>query len=320
MSPLHQWVPYKLSPERDQTICRWLFVGAKPFSEPFFDDTISRCQSYDSYRPHSVSNISLLENWAAQLPAVQPTAFIFHISRCGSTLLSQLLGLNPGHIVLSEVPFIDDIFRVPYKQQEYPAFDQISALQAAIRLYGQKRTGDENRLFIKTDSWHVFFYKTIRMLYPDVPFILLFREPLEVIHSHRKKRGMQAVPGVIEPAIFGFEEPLTSDLDEHMANVMEKYFAMFLEIVKNDPHALLVNYNDGMMRLMETIAAFTGLPLSEEEYDQMEKRCNYHAKFPDQAFVEASAPDEQPSYLENCMNLHAQLVMLSHGAPLHQNT
>ncbi|HEX6192374.1 MAG TPA: sulfotransferase [Chitinophagaceae bacterium] len=320
MSPLHQWVPYKLSPDHGQTICRWLFVGDQPFSEPFFDDTISRCQSYDSYRPHSVSNTELLETWAAELPAVQPTAFIFHISRCGSTLLSQLLGLNPGHIVLSEVPFIDDILRVPYKQQEYPAFDQISALQAAIRLYGQKRTGHESRLFIKTDSWHVFFYKAIRALYPGVPFILLYRDPREVIHSHRKKRGMQAVPGVIEPAIFGFEEPLTSNLDEHMAKVMEKYFAMFLEITNSDPHALLVNYNDGMMRVMENIAAFTGLPLSKEEYDQMQTRCSYHGKFPGQAFAEASAPDERPSYLEKCMNLHAQLATMTPNTPQHQDT
>ena len=120
--------------------------------------------------------------------------------------------------------------------------------------------------------------------------------------------------------MFGFEEPLTSDLDEHMANVMEKYFEMFLEIANNDPHALLVNYNDGMMRVMENIAAFTGLPLSKAEYDQMQTRCNYHAKFPEQAFAEATAPEERLSYLEKCMNLHAQLNMLLHNTPQHQRT
>ncbi len=308
MSPLHQWVPYKLSPEPEQTVCRWLYVGDQPFSEPFFDDTIDRCRSYASFRQHSVSNVKLLKEWAAELPAVQPTAFIFHISRCGSTLLSQLLGLNPEHIVLSEVPFLDEILRVPYKQQAYPSFEQIPSFQAALRFYGQQRTGKETRLFIKTDSWHVFFYKTIRALYPDVPFILLYREPREVIQSHRKKRGMQAVPGVIEPAIFGFGEPLTSDLDAHMANVMEKYFEMFLEIAHNDSKALLVNYNDGMMQVMKDIAAFINLPLSEEEFHQMQSRCNYHAKFPDQVFAEANAPNELPSYLEKCVGLHAQLL------------
>ena len=320
MSPLHQWVPYKLSAEPGQTICRWLYVGDQPFSEPFFDDTIDRCRSYSSFRQHSVSNINLLKDWAEELPSVQPTAFIFHISRCGSTLLSQLLGLNPQHIVLSEVPFLDEILRTPYKQEDYPSFEQIPTLQAAIHFYGQKRNGNETRLFIKTDSWHVFFYKTIRALYPGVPFILLYREPREVIHSHRKKRGMQAVPGVIEPAIFGFEEPLTSDLDVHMANVMEKYFEMFLEIIHDDPNTLLVNYNEGMMRVMENIAAFTNIPLSKEELDQMQERCNYHAKFPEQVFAETTAPEERPSYLEKCLDLHAKLSAISHSAAYHQDT
>ena len=320
MSPLHQWVPYKLLAESDQTSCRWLYVGDQAFSEPFFDDTIHRCRSYSSYRPHSVSNVNVLSDWAGALPAVEPTAFIFHISRCGSTLLSQLLGLDPTHIVLSEVPFLDDVLRVPYKREQYPSFEQIPTYKAAIRFYGQQRNGQESRLFIKTDSWHVFFYKTIRELYPEVPFILLYRDPREVIHSHRKKRGMQAVPGVIEPAIFGFEGTLTTDLDEHMANVIGKYFDTFLEITTNDPRSMLVNYNDGMMRVMENIAEFTNLSLSESAYQQMETRCSYHAKFPDQVFAEAGAPQEQPAYLEKCMAQYAQLAKLSYDTKHHEKT
>ena len=316
MPPIHQWVPYKLVIEADQTTCRWLYVEDQSFSEPFFDDTIHRCRSYSSYRPHSVSNINILNEWVQSLPSVPPTAFIFHISRCGSTLLSQLLGLNPEHIVLSEVPFLDELLRAPYKKEIYPAFEQIPAFKAAIKFYGQKRNGNESRLFIKTDSWHVFFYKTIRALYPEVPFILLYRDPREVIHSHRKKRGMQAVPGVIEPAIFGFEEPLTTDLDAHMANVITKYFEKFLEIIANDPQSLLVNYNDGMMNVMERIAEFTSLPLSDEEYEQMRTRCSYHAKFPDQVFSEAYAPQELPPYLERCMKQYAELAKISRGIPL----
>ncbi|HYF30721.1 MAG TPA: hypothetical protein VD993_06355 [Chitinophagaceae bacterium] len=307
MSPLYQWVPYKLLPEPEQVLCRWLHVGDKPFSEPFFDDTIIRCRSNTGLRPHVASNISMLEEWAAALPAVEPSAFIFHISRCGSTLVSQLLGMNPRHIVLSEVPFIDELLRAPFKEQGFPPFDQLPVLQAALRLYGQKRSGDEERLFIKTDSWHVFFYKTIRALYPDVPFVLLYREPREVMHSHRKKRGMQAVPGVIEPAVFGFEKLAVTDLDAYMAVVIEKYLSTFLEIITNDSNALLVNYNEGMLQVMEKIASFTDLALTEEEHVQMRERCGYHAKYPDQVFAEAAAPEEVPGYLEKSMALYKQV-------------
>lgn len=307
MSPLHQWVPYKLLLEKEQASCRWLQVGDKAFTEPFFDDTITKCRGNNGFRPHSASNISLLKDWAASLPAVEPSAFIFHISRCGSTLVSQLLGMNPAHIVLSEVPFLDEVLRAPYKSQAYPPFEERSTLEAALRFYGQKRSGAETKLFIKTDSWHVFFYKAIRELYPSVPFILLYREPREVIHSHRKKRGMQAVPGVIEPAVFGFEAEPVTDLDAYMARVMEKYLMLFAEIAENDPHALLANYNDGMLHVMESITEFIKLPLSEEEYQQMKTRCGYHAKYPDQVFAENAAPEELPEYLENCVKLYETL-------------
>ncbi len=43
-----------------------------------------------------------------------------------------------------------------------------------------------------------------RKLYPQTPFILLYRQPGEVIRSQQKRRGMQSIPGLLEPEIFGF--------------------------------------------------------------------------------------------------------------------
>src|SRR5690606_34626620 len=127
----------------------------------------------------------------AHLPAVAPTAFIFHVSRCGSTLLSQLLDLDEANIVLSEVPLLDQLLRLPETFPGISRAQQETALQATIRLLGQKRTGHEKQLFIKLDSWHVFFAATLRKQYPSVPFILLYRAPDEVFESHRRHRGMQ---------------------------------------------------------------------------------------------------------------------------------
>jgi hypothetical protein len=308
ISPLQNWIPYKIIHEQDQTLCRWLNTGDKPFIEPFFDDTIHRCKSTGNYHIHSVSNIELLPDWAASLSSVPPTAFIFHISRCGSTLVSQLLGLNPQHIVLAEVPALDQVLRSPYKQLHKP--DVATALQAAIRFYGQRRTGHEQRLFIKTDSWHVCFYQLLRQLYPEVPFIFLYRKPAEVIRSHQKLRGMQAVPGVVEPEVFGFTKEPVTDLDAYMAKVMERYFTLFLEIIQNDRNALLVNYHEGMMPIMEKIAAATGMQFSQEEKEQMTARAGYHAKYPEQVFDETGMQDEVPPYLQSCAALYNQLEHL----------
>ena len=290
------WIPYKLIPGNGQPLCRWLQIKDSPFSDPFFADTISKCMSNGVHHYHSVSTVNLLPALANDIDPVEPSAFIFHISRCGSTLLSQLLDINPNHIVLSEVPFFDELLR-----------GNIPELRSAIQFYGQKRTGHETHLFIKTDSWHVCFYKTLRELYPSVPFILLYRDPREVIRSQQKKRGMQAVPGVIEAEIFGFKNEPVTDLDVYMANVVERYLTLFDEIINTDERALLVNYNQGMMNVAEDVAAFTGLDLSNEEREKMETRCQYNAKYPEQIFSEAAIDTAPPPYLQKCMELYERL-------------
>ncbi|MGB8194824.1 MAG: sulfotransferase [Chitinophagaceae bacterium] len=303
---LKNWIPYKLIFEPDQALCRWLHIGDIPFSEPFFDDTILKCKSLSRQTLHVAGNIELLPDWSKQIDAVAPTAFIFHISRCGSTLLSQLLGINPEHIVLSEVPFFDEILRAPFKKHSQAQFQQEDKLQAAVQFYGQQRNGKEQRLFIKADSWHVFFYPMLRKLYPDVPFILLYRKPEEVIRSQQKKRGMQAVPGVIEPEVFGFKKEPVTDLDAYMARVIERYLELFLEISEKDERSLLVNYNDGMMKVMEQMADFTGIDISDD-YAQMETRCRYNAKYPDQVFQEQQSAEELPEYIKKCAELYGEL-------------
>ncbi|HEY0679565.1 MAG TPA: hypothetical protein VGD17_14875 [Chitinophagaceae bacterium] len=306
-SPLTGWIPYKLFHENGYPLCRWLNVSDYQFTDPFFTDTIEKCKSKFIYRQHSVSSVEVLPDWSGQLSYVPPTAFIFHISRCGSTLLAQLLGINPSNIVLSEVPFFDEILREPYKRESTLSLRTYPALEAALKFYGQCRNGSEKMLFIKTDSWHVFFYKKLRELYPNVPFVLLYRQPAEVIRSQQKKRGMQAVPGVIEPAIFGFNNESVTDLDEYMTRVIRQYLKIFLQIVEEDQNSILVNYHDGMLKVMEQVAAYTGMTISPEEYKKMKERCGYHGKYPEQLFTEESGEMEETPSLKQCYELYRKL-------------
>jgi hypothetical protein len=308
---LQNWIPYRLSVQQSMPYCHWLYTGDKLYNDPFFDDTIARCKSLpqNSQVFRSGSTVDILPQWAAQVEAVPPTAFIFHVSRCGSTLFAQLLGLQEQHIVLAEVPFIDQLLRLPYQHKEVniPLLQQ--ALPAAFHLYGQKRKGTEKHLFIKTDSWHLCFYRQLRQLYPTAHFILLYRSPDEVIQSHRRQRGMQAVQGIIEPAIFGFNAADIQhySLDAYMAKVLERYFILMKEIATTDANTLLVNYQEPAMEVMQRIVAFTGITISEAEALQMEQRIHYHAKHPGQVFREPKIAEALPGYLLPVMELYQQL-------------
>lgn len=313
-SALQNWIPYKLSLHDNMPYSDWLYTADQRYTEPFFDETISACKSLpeNSHPLKVVSSLDILPSWAAEIGAVDPSAFIFHVSRCGSTLLAQLLGLREQHIVLAETPFLDELLRMPYRYKEASIALVEETLQAAMKLYGQKRRGDETHLFIKADSWHLCFYRQLRLLYPTVPFILLYRSPDEVIQSQRKRRGMQSVQGVLEPEIFGFdrEEIMYLSLDDYMAKVLERYFTIMLEITKQDPHSLLVNYNEPVMDTMKKIAALTGIILQERDLQQMQERSRYHAKYPEQVFDEPKIAAPMPASLEPVTKLYQEIDAL----------
>jgi hypothetical protein len=306
---LKDWIPYRLLEESGEDCCRWLYVGDEHFTAPFFNDTIAHCwQLPNNSRLHRcISSVSILPEWSKQMETLSPTAFIFHISRCGSTLLSQLLSLNPENIVLSEVPFFDELLRYGHKKNKMEV--TLPLLKAAIELYGAKRDERNKRLFIKTDSWHIHFYKQLRILYPQTPFIFLYRRPDEVIRSQQKRRGMQAVPGVVEPEIFSFDKQavMLQDLDEYMAKVIETYLVAFKDILLKDKLCLPVNYNEGALTIVEKIAAFSGIQFNEKEMEAMQQRAGYHGKYPDQVFAEEKIQESPAVDLNKAFALYDEV-------------
>jgi hypothetical protein len=306
---LQGWIPIKQLSDPDSNLCRWLFVGNKNFTEPFFDETISTCRSLpeNGHLKRSISSIDILPEWAKGINAISPTAFIFHVSRCGSTLIAQLLSMQPQNIVLSEVPFFDDLLRYGFKTKTMD--NVLPQLEAAIALYAIKRNDDCKNLFIKSDSWHVHFYETLRLLYPTVPIFLLYRRPDEVLRSQQKKRGMQAIPNLLEADIFGFDTDIISHkpLDEYMTMVLETYFEKFVDIAQNDTNAYAVNYKEGGISIVEKIASITGIKFTDREIAAMQDRAGFHGKFPEQVFSEPKLEDEIPAYLEKTFTLYHKM-------------
>ena len=309
--PLRHWIPYKLRLMEEQPVCRWLYLADEPLNAPFFDDTQQRCLShpYNSQPLSVVSSLDGLIDMAQTVPSVAPSAFIFHVSRCGSTLLSQLLSLDERHIVLSEVPLLDTLLRLTDRAKTGPEPQQEQAFQAVIQLLGQQRSGQETHVFIKTDSWHILAYETIRRLYPTTPFILLYRSPDAVVRSQRNRRGMQAVPGMIQPEFFGFtpEEVAGVELDAYMAAVLKRYFEEFLLVAEKDSNCLLINYEADGMTMMDQLMQFLNLAPDEADYAAMKHRCGYHGKYPDQKFMGDEIEAALPDYLQPAMALYQQL-------------
>lgn len=306
-TPLRDWIPYKFADIDGQQSCCWLDTFGLPFIEPFFEETINKCRLTNNQytRPVVTSNPEMITKWAQRLTDVVPDMLIFHISRCGSTLLSQMFAGFSDFTVLSEVPFFDEILRLQFKPGRKLA-DIPSLLHAAIKFYVRQQ--DPKKIVIKTDSWHLFFYEQLRKIYPDTPFILLYRRPEEVFASQQKQPGMHTVPGIIEPEVFSFsrDDIPYSKPGIYFASVLESYFRQMLVISQKDSNTLLVNYHDRPFAMMEQITGFTRIALTPEDMERIKTRSRFHSKRPAEQFT-GEPPAAIPPLLESASALYYRL-------------
>jgi hypothetical protein len=171
---------------------------------------------------------------------VEPAALIFHGSRCGSTLFTQMARSLPGTIVISEAPPVDQIVRAHASEA-----DRIAWLRALISVLGRNGTRGKRHLFVKFDAWHILDLPLIRLAFPGVPCVFLYRDPAAVIASQLRMPGLQMIPGMIDPSIVGLDLAglLALDREEQCARMIGAIYAAALGAAKTRQLALL-GYED----------------------------------------------------------------------------
>lgn len=301
--PLKGWIPWK--PMGSGSALGWLPLDGESFHEPFFEESLSRLIHSSPRRLKTQTTWDLLDRDLEALESLQPALFIFHISRCGSTLLAQMLGMDPANVVLSEPPLMDHLLRAGQDERVVPL----------LRLLGQQRFPDSRRLILKVDSWHLAFHARLRALFPKVPFVLLYREPARVMASQRKSRGMHAVPAMLEPSLFGFEEgdlprlEQSSDgwgyLDAYLELVLKRYFQWMETIARLDGNALLVNFEEGPEACYQGTLAFAGLEPSVENRRAALERSAFHGKRPGERHQGSPTEEGGASLQEAYLRLEA---------------
>src|SRR5258706_11514250 len=113
---LEGWTPIRVYWGQSGPMVDWCYLGNTRFTDPFFDQTIERCfrRPFNLLFRHQTSIEVLGERWALQ-PTWTPAGFIFHMSRCGSTLISQLLSSLSNSTVISEASVVDTVLHSNFR-------------------------------------------------------------------------------------------------------------------------------------------------------------------------------------------------------------
>lgn len=277
-NPLSNWTPYKLVEKDNDVYFEWIYLADLKYADPFFDETIAKCRSkeYNSKRFRFASTVDNVIDWSGGLDAIELKSLVFHVSRCGSTMLSQSLATSSENIMISEAPIIDEILR----SDNFGLDKKTALLKAVIIFLGQKRFPEQKNLIIKLDAWHIFNANYLRSIFPEIPFGLLYRKPIEVLKSHQKMIGMHMVPNLLPPSVFGITAKEINDISfrQYGALVLEKYLEGFVGFYQADQNVTLLDYNGGMRNVIEKFVSFINVDYSADELEKMYERLNKHSK------------------------------------------
>jgi hypothetical protein len=280
--PPRDWLPVAVTPGPGAIGVDWARVGADPLREPFFEEALRRALSLPFNRAFRYR--TCLHDLVAQadtMDSVAPAGFIFHMSRCGSTLVAQMLAALADSIVISEAPPLDAVVQLG---RNLAPDDAIRTLRAMVAAFGRKRSGREQRYVIKLDCWHTLALPLFRRAFPNVPWVFLYRDPVEVLVSQMRQRGMQMVPQYLPPRFYGI-----ADAD---ATMDEDYCARVLGVICRtvlDHHSLggglVLNYRDLPGAVTSAILPHFGIVCGNDERERMGHAAQRDAKSPNLPFA-----------------------------------
>jgi hypothetical protein len=285
-TPLDRWPPPGWYPARSVATehglaIDWAWFGTPPLTDPFYEDSVRRHISRPFnrwFRPRTTLD-TLIDG--APTPAV-PDGLIFHMSRCGSTLVAQMLAAVARHRVVAEAAPIDAVVQWGARTAA-PRRRQVAAVRAIVGAVGRKRAGE--RLFVKLDAWHACALPLFRAAFPTVPWIFLHRDPTEILASHRMRPGLLTVAGALPDHVLD----LAND-DAMPAAYARQALARIADAVHDHWHlgrGMTVGYADLPHAMVERIAPHFGFVPDVAESNAMLMRAARDAKSPDAAFVRA---------------------------------
>jgi len=251
----------------------WRFVGEQRLTEPFFDQSLVSIPRAPGYACRtSAAGFAQF----SQFDCLEPSAFLFHSSRCGSTLVTQLLATSEKCVVISEASVIDsaiNLCRLDATRETGPGI-----LKSVVRALGQRRCRDEQHVFVKLDSWHITHLPLIRQVFPDTPMYFIYRHPAEILLSHRRQRGSQMVPGLLDRDQLGLDsQPIDpADLDGFCLKVLASYFRSAIAYAAAG--LVLINYSELPELIWERFAAYFSISLDAAAIKLMQDRSLQHSK------------------------------------------
>jgi hypothetical protein len=270
------WLPYRFTRDADGApVVDWADFCGIALDGRFFAEAVRLALA----RPFNrlLRCRTGLDEFLAQPPEEcrAPDGFVFHMSRCGSTLVARLLAALPDAYVINEAEPIDAVLRA---SAGVPEEIRVAALRAMIGALGRRSSG---RWFVKLSTWPTLALPLFRRAFPDVPWLFLHRDPAEVLASQMITRAPELVPGFTPSSLFGIENGAALPDEIYCAMALAKVCTAALA----SQGGLVVDHAALPDAFFDTILPHFGVGAEEARRGPMLEIARWHAKYPDRPYL-----------------------------------
>jgi hypothetical protein len=219
---------------------------------------------------------------------------IFHLSRCGSTLVSRLLGTLPGVVVLAEPSPLNALLGLdPGRVSESVL---VRLVRLLVRALGRCRHGDERHLVLKCTSWNVRRREILAAAFPETPWLWVQREPADVLASLLATPPGWLGLGTTPPRtarLFGLDPaavPATGRVE-----FAARALGAMLEGAATDPAGRLsIDYADLPEAVWQRVAPHFGLEIDAAAIERMTGESRFYSKEAAPRVFDGDASERRP--------------------------
>jgi hypothetical protein len=199
-APLAGWTPVRLGWAGGRAVVDWIRIGDVPFADPFFEQTVESAMrapfNLAFRRRLPIESIPLGE----AVDNFRPAGLIFHMSHCGSTLISAMLRAVARNTVIVESAAIDGAVWAGLRQPELGFEQRARLLRAIAAAIAYPRPGP---VFLKLHALHALHLPLFASAFPGTPWAFVFREPVAVLVAQARRTGSELLQGVYPPDALG---------------------------------------------------------------------------------------------------------------------
>ncbi|HEY0798502.1 MAG TPA: hypothetical protein VGD50_05090, partial [Candidatus Baltobacteraceae bacterium] len=141
----------------------------------------------------------------------------------------------------------------------------------------------QTRAVFKLDAWHARYLPVLAQAFPDVPWVFLWRDAVEILVSHMRTMSYM-LSAANAPAALGI--PVTEAIRVPREEYAARVLAEILDAVERSSLApsRMIDYRELPEAIWERIGPAFGIAFTEREIARIREAAAFHAKRPQLPF------------------------------------